>query len=91
VASLAPDDHRNALLRLVDTIRNPRIAVHITVRPAIDAASGSVRDALMAAIDADDDILTKNVESGELKAQIQNAKSFDALVRVLRSARAIDG
>ena len=88
--SIAPRHHRNAFLALADPIRNPRIAVHISVRPIFEAPTETVRDAILAAIDADDDVLTQEVEGAELKQQIQNANSFDAVVRVLRSARAID-
>jgi hypothetical protein len=88
--SIAPLNRRNPLLRLADPIRNPRIAVHIRIRPILEASTDAVRDALLRAIDADDDILTQEVEAPELKAQIETAKSFDAVVQVLKAARAID-
>src|SRR5262245_25732295 len=88
--SIVPRHRRNRFLTLADRIRNPRIPVHINVRSIAAAATEIVRDALLTAIDVDDDILTQGVEGAELKQQIRNADAFDAFVQLLRHARAID-
>ena len=48
--------------RLTDPIRTPRIAVSISVLPIIEDAVAQVPDAFMADIDADQDILTQEME-----------------------------
>jgi hypothetical protein len=48
-----------------------------------------VRKALIAAIDADDDILTQFTAAGDLKDAVQKAQSFESLLGVLQEKRAI--
>jgi hypothetical protein len=45
----------------------------------------------MADIDADQDILTQEMEQAGLKQHLDTANSFDAVVQALWSARAVDG
>jgi hypothetical protein len=52
--------------------------------------SGSVVKALLAAVAADDDILTQEVEVSGLRERILKAKSFGAIVQVQNSAGAVD-
>lgn len=88
--NIVPSRPRNALLRLSDKIRNPRIAIRITPRQITDDPANTLRNALLAALDEDDDILTQHVGGAELKRHIEGANSFSALVSVLKSAKVID-
>ena len=90
VVSILPRQRRNSVVRLVDAVRNPTIAIEVQVQAVVGTPIETVRDALLTAIEADDDILTQNLDASELKVAIQKASSFEAVVQVLRTARAIE-
>ena len=50
----------------------------------------AVKKTLFLALEADDDVLTQNTGAPKLRAAIQRADSFDAFVRALRTAKAIE-
>jgi len=88
VESIVPRDRRNALVRLLYAAFNPKLAVQMQLRPITENSIGAVQEMLSIAIDNDDDILTQFTEGPLLKAAIQRATSFQAIVQVLRAARA---
>ena len=55
----------------------------------MDSPIQQVQEALRAAIDADDDILTQDVEADDLKTAVQKATSYKTLVGVLKGKSAI--
>jgi len=63
--------------------------LHIDLR-SVSAPLETIRQALDAAIDADDDILTQSVDAETLRRAIARADSFHALVSTLRKNGAID-
>jgi len=89
VESIVPRDRRNPFFRLIHALYNPRLAIQMRVRPITENPIGTLQDSLLLAIDKDDDVLTQHTEAPQLKAAIQKATSFKAVVHVLRSARAI--
>ena len=89
VASIAPQQRQNVVGAILDALRNRRMRVEVFVRAAPGNPLSSVQEALLTAIDAGDDILTQHVEASELKANVKQAVSFEALVQVLRAAQAI--
>ncbi len=89
VESIVPRDRRSPFVRLVHAVYNPKLAVRMRVRPIIESRIGTFQRALLLAIDKDDDVLTQYTEAPQLKAAIQEATSFKALVQVLRTARVI--
>jgi hypothetical protein len=89
VESIVPRDRRNSFVRLLHTASNPKLAVQMHLRPITDNPIGAIQEMLSIAIDNDDDILTQHTEAPQLKAAIQMATSFQAIVQVLRNARAI--
>lgn len=72
----------------VARLLNSPMPVDIALRPVGESAE-PVKTVLNAAIDADDDILTQFVDHERLKHSIQQANSFQSLVRVLKAKRAI--
>jgi hypothetical protein len=91
VESIVPRARRNAIVRLAHAVINPKLAVQVQVRQLTESAIETIRENLLVAIDADNDVLTQYTEGPALKTAIQNAGSFNAVVQVLRSARAIGG
>ena len=89
VESIVPPDRRNPFVRLVHAAYNPKIAVPMRVRPITESPIGTFQEALLIAIDKDDDVLTQHTEAPQLKEAIQKATSFKAVVQILRTARAI--
>jgi hypothetical protein len=67
VESIVPLEERNLIVRLAHALYNPKLAVHIQVRPITGAPMETVREILDVAIDADDDILTQAVDAADLK------------------------
>ena len=90
VERILPRERRSALVRLALATCNAKIAVQIQVRPITESPVNAVRDYLLVAIDADDDVLTQHTDSQSLKAAVQKAASFEGIVQVLRASRAID-
>ena len=66
-----------------------KVAVNLSLRPVTEAPFQCICDVIMEAIDNDDDILTQTASSDELKASVQKATSFRALVHALKATRAI--
>jgi hypothetical protein len=89
IDSFTPLSRGNKVTKLVAAFGNPKVPVRIAVRPITEAPLEATRAALMAAIDADDDILTQFTEAAELKNAIGRAQSFEALVGILKTKRAI--
>jgi hypothetical protein len=89
IDSVAPLSRRNKFTQLVAEFCNSKIPVRITVRPIAEIPLRAVRNVLVAAIDADDDILTQFTEAAELKAAVSSAQSFESLIGVLKDKRAI--
>jgi hypothetical protein len=89
VESIVPRNRQSPFVRLVHAGYNPKLAVQLHVRPVTDNPIGTLQNALLLAIDRDDDILTQDTEASQLKAAIQKAASFKAVVRVLRRAQAL--
>jgi hypothetical protein len=89
IASIAPLSRGNRVTQLIAGFYNLKIPVRITVRPIAETPLLAARNALMAAIDADDDILTQFTEAAELKTAIRAAQSFESLIGVLKDKRAI--
>jgi hypothetical protein len=89
VESIVPLRQLTFFAKLAFTLRNSKLPVRIQVRPITEAPIETVRELLREAIDADDDILTQEVEADDLKKAVQNVSSFKSLVAALRKKRAI--
>lgn len=89
VESIVPQNRQNPFLKVFHAISNPRLDVRMQVRPIMENPIGTLQDSLLLAIDKDDDVLTQHTEAPQLKAAIQQATSFKAVVHVLRAARVI--
>ncbi len=85
-----PRDRPNPFVRLLQAASNPKLAVQLRLRPITENPIAAIQEMLSTAIDSDDDILTQHTEARQLKPAIQTATSFQAIVRVLRNARAIE-
>jgi hypothetical protein len=68
---------------------NRKVPVRWSLRHLSEAPFQVVREVVMEAIDADDDILTQSVSTGDLKASVQKASSFHTLVHALKANHAI--
>jgi hypothetical protein len=84
-----PLQHENAVAKLLAVVSNRKVPVRTSVKPITESPLQVTRDALAAAIDADDDILTQVTKASELKSAIDQAHSFEALIDVLKAKRAI--
>ncbi len=89
IESIEPSDFLGMLSRLAWVFFNRKVPVRITIQQITEAPLERVRDLLMTAIDADDDILTQFAEPTDLKRAIQGAGSFETLVQALQDKRAI--
>lgn len=89
VESIVPRGRQNIFVRLFHAACNSKLAVQMRVQPITENPIGTIQDALLLAIDKDDDILTQDTEPPELKAAIQTANSFKAFAQVLGRARVI--
>ena len=89
VASAATEQHLSPLSELLaNTFYNPRLVVRYEYRSSGAYELETLKRALMEAVDKDDDILTQFHESGEIKAQLNLARSFDDVVEVLHKTQA---
>ena len=88
IDSFTPLSHTNIVTKLFATFTNRKVPVRIEVGPITEAPLHATRVALMAAIDADDDILTQFTDAAELKKAIRQAQSFEDLVGLLKTKRA---
>jgi|SRR5271165_2197674 len=89
IYSFAPINRPDAVTKLLTAFSNPKVSVHIDVRPITEAPLQATLAALVAAIDADDDVLTQFTEAAELKKAIGQAQSFEGLLGILKTKRAI--
>ena len=89
VEGFEPLQHEDAVAKLLAAVSNRKVPVRTIVRPITESALQVTRDALAAAIDADDDILTQYTNASELKKAVSQAQSFEALLGVLKAKRAI--
>lgn len=76
-------------ISLLDKFINRRLQVEIHVTQITTSAFAAVLAVLEQAIDADDDILTQNMEADDLKKAIREAHSFEMLLEILRRTGAI--
>ncbi len=74
---------------LAHTFHNPLIPVTIQVEKITEKPIDTIKQALMHAIDADDDILTQWCEASELKKAVESADSFKSLIATLKKKKAI--
>jgi hypothetical protein len=91
VESIVPRERRNAIVRVAHAVTNPKLAVQVRVRQVTESPIETIRENLLVAIDAGNDVLTQSTDAPALKTAIQNADSFKAVIQALREARAIDG
>ena len=85
VTSATPVRRLPALSKLLaNTIYNPRLTVRYEYQSRGQYELDELRHALVDAIDKDDDVLTQFHEAAELKARLNDARSFDDVVAVLR-------
>jgi hypothetical protein len=90
VESIIPRERPKLLPRLVTTLfRSPKLPVRVQVSLISKDSARRVQELLLAAIEADDDILTQWTEADELKEAVRAAASYKDLVGVLKEKRAI--
>jgi hypothetical protein len=89
VEDIAPLSQPTIVAKVLAPFHSANVRVRLAVRPITEAPLSVVRKALIAAIDADDDILTQFTAAGDLKDAVQKAQSFEALLGVLQEKRAI--
>lgn len=89
IDSFTPLQREGMIAKLVAAFSNPKVPVRVDVRPITEAPLQATRAALAAAIDADDDILTQFTGAAELKNAIGQAQSFEDLLGILKTKRAI--
>jgi hypothetical protein len=89
ITSIVPLNRGNKVTQLIAGFCNSKIPVRIMVRPIAETPLLAARNALVAAIDADNDILTQFTEAAELKTAVGTAESFESLIGVLKGKRAI--
>jgi len=89
IDSVTPLSPASVVTKLLAAFSNPKVPVRIEVRPITETPLQTTRAALMAAIDADDDILTQFTAAAELKNAIGQAQSFEGLLGILKTNRAI--
>jgi hypothetical protein len=89
IDSIAPLTPGSKITRLAASVCNWKVPVQIAVQQIAEAPLQATRNALLAAIDADDDVLTQFTEAVDLKNAVGRAHSFESLIGVLRDKRAI--
>jgi hypothetical protein len=89
IDSIAPRSPGNKVTELVAGFCNWKVPVRITVRPIAEAPFQAARNALVIAIDADDDVLTQFTEAADLKNAVERAQSYESLIGALKDKRAI--
>jgi hypothetical protein len=72
------------------TVYNPSLSVRYDYRSMGAYAIDDLKNALRAAIDRDDDVLTQFHSATKLKQRVAEAASFDDVVAVLEYARTED-
>ncbi|HEY0020560.1 MAG TPA: hypothetical protein VGC13_29950 [Longimicrobium sp.] len=87
IGSAVPEQPPGWLSRVLPTLLyNPGVRVRYRFRQGVPYDLAQLRDALAAAIRADDDILTQFHESGELLEALARATTFDDVAGVLHLA-----
>jgi hypothetical protein len=89
IDSFTPLNHPNIVTKMLAAFSNARVPGRIEVRAITEAPLQATRVALVAAIDADDDILTQFTDAAELKKAIGQAQSFEGLLGILKTNGAI--
>lgn len=89
IDSFRPLRREGIIAKLFAALSNAKIPVRVDLRPITEAPLEATRAALAAAIDADDDILTQFTGAAELKNAIGQARSFEGLLGILKTTRAI--
>jgi hypothetical protein len=89
IDSFTPLRRQGIIAKLFAAFSNPKVPVRVDVRPITKAPLQATRAALAAAIDADDDILTQFTTAADLKNAIGQAQSFEGLLGILKTNRAI--
>jgi hypothetical protein len=89
IDSIVPLRPGNKVTKLVAGFCNWKVPVRISVRPMAEAPLQAARNALVVAIDADDDVLTQFTGAVDLKNAVGRAHSFESLIGVLKDLRAI--
>ncbi|HWZ84170.1 MAG TPA: hypothetical protein VNW47_16190 [Terriglobales bacterium] len=74
---------------LLARLLNRKVPVRWSLRHLNEAPLQVVREVIVEAIDADDDILTQSVSADDLKASVQKASSFHTLIHTLKASHSI--
>ena len=84
IARVIPPEPIGPVARLLAaTIHNPPVVVRVEYEVPRPYALGELRDTLIEALNADNDILTQRREATELRRRFRSAATFADLVRVL--------
>jgi hypothetical protein len=70
--------------KLLSYLYNPQVTAVVTYQAARPYDIDELRQALLSAIDQDDDILTQWHERDELLGRVRNARSYDELLQVVQ-------
>ena len=89
IDGFTPLNHPNIVAKMLAAFSNAKVPVRIEVRAITEAPLQATRVALVAAINADDDNLTQFTGAAELKKAIGQAQSFEGLLGILKTKRAI--
>jgi hypothetical protein len=89
IESIAPANGKGVFTNLLGAFHDRKVPVRLVVRPVSEDPLRVIHQALIAAIDADDDILTQWTEPSDLKSVVQKADSFASLLEALKEKRAI--
>ena len=90
IKTVTPRNPQNAFSKAMAAISNRKLPVNLQLEHVSDGARDALQDALYAAIDADDDILTQTVTSAELKSALSKAGDFSSVVATIRRSGAIE-
>jgi hypothetical protein len=90
IIEISPNKPLNLLDKILAyTFYHPLIPVIFQVNKITERPMDIIKDALIQAIDADDDILTQWTDADELKKVVKDANSFDSLIANLKKKKAI--
>ncbi len=90
IIQISPKKRLTVLDKLLAyTFHHPLIPVTLQIEQIIEKPMDTIKQALMQAIDADDDILTQWCEADELKEAVRSADSFKSLIANLKKKNAI--
>jgi hypothetical protein len=89
IDSFTPLRREGIIAKLFAAFSNSKVPVRVDVRPITEAPLQATRAALATAIDADDDILTQFTTAADLKNAIEQGQSFEGLLGILKTMRAI--